>query len=85
MYHIRRLARVGVLKKIVWLAIAVKVDHATFGLKGAAFGWKAIAPTILEAKVVRAPLGVNLRILPLTQTVDKHIVRAANSQTIWNY
>ena len=35
--------------------------------------------------MVRTPLGVNLRILPADPIRDKQIVRAVNSQTIWNY
>ena len=38
---------------------------------GARFGWKAIAPTILEAKVVRTPLGVNLRMLPAEPATNR--------------
>ena len=35
---------------------------------GARFRWKAIAPTDLEAKVVRTPLGLILRMLPASPT-----------------
>jgi hypothetical protein len=60
----------------------LKSVAATVEWKSIALGWKAMGAIITqhpesvtnpEAKVVRIPLGVNLRILPLTPSATKRL------------
>ena len=85
----RGLTRAGVVKRIIWFAVAVEVNYRSpvWNSPLQVIGWKARGQLTPEAKVVRTPLRSKLKkaLLPALPIRDKQVVRAVNGQTIWNW